>query len=108
MVDEKRPEHRRGFDIAIKAIGYSGSPLSHWDRELYFDNNQGYNLRGLEHSDIDGCSHCEIRKENTTYHERNLRAGVAFTRYLAENSPTGFMEGMRLWWLGVDPYIQEN
>lgn len=105
---EERPKHRRGFTLDAYKTSYDGSLLSHWDGAIYFDDNYGYDLPGVEHAEVVGCSHCEIRQDNEAYLQRSLRAGAAFARFLEVNAPPSFIQGMMLCWSGLDPFITEN
>ena len=103
-----RPAHRRGFHVASEKQSFDGSALTQYDRTVYFDDNQGYDLEGLEHDIIKGCAHCDIKLENYSYVDRNLRAGVAFAKYLDMSAPPAFVHGMKMWLAGVDPFVTEN
>ena len=103
-----RPEHRRGFRIVSEKQSYDGAPLTQYDRQLYFDNNLGYDLEGLKHGIIEGCAHCDIKIDNYEYVNRNMRAGIAFAKHLDMSAPPAFTHGMKMWFAGVDPFVTEN
>ena len=103
-----RPTHRRGFRIVSEKQSFDGSAVSHYERTLYFDDNLGYDLAGLEHDIIEGCAHCDIKIENHSYVDKNIRAGIAFAKYLDMAAPPAFLHGVKLWLAGVDPFVGEN
>ena len=103
-----RPAHRRGFHIASEKQSYDGSATTRYGRTLYFDDNNGYDLPGLDHDIVKGCAHCDIKIENDDHVDRNLRAGIAFAKYLDMAAPPAFLHGVKLWLAGVDPFVNEN